>query len=351
MTFANPSFLWAFTGLAIPLAIHLLSRKEGKVIRVGSIRHVEESNTSQFKSIRLNEIFLWLLRSLMISLIVLFMSGAQCSGPDSKSVKQLFVENGIDLAKVDSLVSGGYELHRIPDNTNYWTFAETLNRLPYDIVVVSFSKVSNFNGKRIALRDNIRWITAESTSKEFPALAWTTGDTVFVRTASSNAMLTSYKTGVGVPDSIQVIKPQTLNVSADDKMVIAALNVLRKEYKLPIQISNNQQPTTNIKITPNVGPLVERISPTEIHINKTLDQDVALNENLVIELFKVLYPDLQRSQEKKDTRVLPDEVAWSDVVASSPRHLVPSSGIEKYLIVLFVLALATERFVAIRRNQ
>ncbi|MEJ0032271.1 MAG: BatA domain-containing protein [Bacteroidota bacterium] len=90
MTFVNPSYLWALASLAIPIAIHLLSRKEGKVIRVGSLRHVEESNTSQFKSIRLNEILLLLLRCLMISLVVLFMSGAQCSGTSGKILSGLW---------------------------------------------------------------------------------------------------------------------------------------------------------------------------------------------------------------------------------------------------------------------
>src|SRR5207237_1101965 len=111
-------------------------------------------------------------------------------------------------------------------------------------------------------------------------------------------------------------------------------------------------PTTqNIKITPGIGPLVERISPTEIHINKPLDQDIALNDNLVIELFKVLYPGLQKPEANKDARTLPDELMWSGNVASSPHQIVPPSGIEKYLILLFLLSLATERFVAIRRNQ
>ena len=110
MTFANPSFLWALAGLAVPIAIHLLSRKEGRVIRVGSLRHVEESNTSQFKSIRLNEILLLLLRMLLVILLALFLSGAQCSGPGSKNVKWVVAEQG---ANVDSLVTKGYELHEM----------------------------------------------------------------------------------------------------------------------------------------------------------------------------------------------------------------------------------------------
>jgi hypothetical protein len=343
MTFADPSWLWALTGITIPLAIHLLSRKEGKVIRVGSLRHVEESNTSQFKSIRLNEILLLLLRCLMVATIVLLLSGAQCSGRLSKNVKWVFAERGIN---VDSLTSKGYELREMPGG-NYWSFVEELNKLPYDIVVVSFSYVKDFNGKRTSLNDNIKWITAEPVSKEYDALAWAVGDSVFVRTAKSGEAATVFETRVGFPDSIKVIKPSAVKVNSDDPIVVAALNTLKKEYRLPISFAGNQ----NIIIKPSVGPLVERVSPTEIHINKSVDQDLAVNENLVIELFKVLYPELQKPEIDKDVRVLPDEMAFSKQKLASAGAFPANTGIEKYLIALFLITLATERFVAIRRNQ
>lgn len=343
MTFANPAYLWAFASLAIPLAIHLLSRKEGKVIRVGSIRHVEESNTSQFKSIRLNEIVLLLLRCLLVTMIVLFLSGAQCNGVLDKNIRWVVAERGVN---VDSLISKGYEYHEMPQE-NYWTYVEDLNKLPYEIIVVSHSYADNFRGKRVALNDNIRWITTEPASKEYDAIAWTAGDSVFVRTARSNDVVTVFDTKIGVPDSIEVIKPSAVNVSTDDPIIGAALNTLKKEYRLPINFSGDQK----IIINPGVGPLVERISPTEIHINKAIDQDIALNDNLVIGLFKVLYPDLQKPEVNKDVRVLPDEIAFSK---SNPVALgsTPSTfGVEKYLVGFFLLTLALERFVAIRRNQ
>ena len=66
MQFAQPIFLWALAGLSVPIAIHLLSKKEGKVIRLGSLRHVREKSTQQFKSIRLNEWLLLALRCLIV---------------------------------------------------------------------------------------------------------------------------------------------------------------------------------------------------------------------------------------------------------------------------------------------
>jgi hypothetical protein len=347
MTFAHPSYLWALTALAIPLAIHLLSRKEGKVIRVGSIRHVEESNTSQFKSIRLNEVLLLLLRMLMVALLALFMSGAQCSGPSGKDLKWVVVEKGINA---DSLVAKGYELHETPAGS-YWSHVEELNMLPHEVVVISYSKVENFKGERIHLGENVKWITADPGQKEYQALAWQVGDSVFVRNARSNSSITSYSTSIGIPDSLKIIKPQQIDINTDDKVVVAALNVLKKEYRLPIGMSNDGRRMMNIEVVPGIGPLVERTSSTQLRINKKLDQDVALNDNLVIELFKVLYPELQQPQVSKDERTLPDEFLWSRLGTSVPPHVLASAGIEKYLILFFILSLAAERFVAIRRNQ
>ena len=138
-----------------------------------------------------------------------------------------------------------------------------------------------------------------------------------------------------------------VNVDSDDPIILAALNTLKKEYRLPITFSGGQ----HITINPSIGPLVKRISPTEIHINKALDQDIALNDNLVIELFKVLYPELQKPEVDRDVRVLPDELAFSKTNSTAPKSTPSAIGIEKYLVALFLLALTTERFVAIRRNQ
>ena len=53
MQFVNAIWLWGLTGLIIPIGIHLLSRKQGKVIRFGSIRHLDETSTRHFRAISL----------------------------------------------------------------------------------------------------------------------------------------------------------------------------------------------------------------------------------------------------------------------------------------------------------
>src|SRR5690349_13991138 len=96
MYFSNPIWLWALTGISIPIAIHLLSRKEGKVIRIGSLRHLQETSTQQFKGIRLNELALLALRCLLIILFVMILSGLSLHWTNSNKVSWVLVEKGLE---------------------------------------------------------------------------------------------------------------------------------------------------------------------------------------------------------------------------------------------------------------
>src|SRR6478735_938581 len=115
MLLTNPIWLWALSGLSIPIGIHLLSRKEGKVIRIGSLRHLQETNTQQFKGIRLNEIVLLLLRCTLIILFVLLMCGLSFERYSESEAKWVLIEKGLENERevqiqLDTFQSQGYEL-------------------------------------------------------------------------------------------------------------------------------------------------------------------------------------------------------------------------------------------------
>src|SRR5882757_3378294 len=94
MTIANPIFLWALAGLSVPVTIHLLSRKEGKILKLGSLRHVQETSTQQFRGIRLNEIVLLLLRCALIAIFSLMLAGIFLAA--SNNLKWVLVEKGLE---------------------------------------------------------------------------------------------------------------------------------------------------------------------------------------------------------------------------------------------------------------
>src|SRR5687767_2711962 len=96
MLFLNPIWLWGLTGILIPIGIHLLSRKEGRTIKIGSVRHLENTHTKQFKSLRLNEILLLVLRCLLITILVFLLSGLHIKGTKKKGLQWLLVEKGLE---------------------------------------------------------------------------------------------------------------------------------------------------------------------------------------------------------------------------------------------------------------
>src|SRR5687767_7801250 len=97
--FSNPMWLWGLSALLIPIGIHLLSRKEGKIINIGSVRHLRETDTARFSSIRLNEILLLVLRCLLLTLLVLLLAGTKVSVKGLSDRQWLVIEKDIEKEK------------------------------------------------------------------------------------------------------------------------------------------------------------------------------------------------------------------------------------------------------------
>ena len=115
MQLINPIWLWGLTGLLIPIGIHLLSRKEGMIIKFGSLRHLEESQTKQSIRIRLNEVTLLILRCVLIFLFVILLCGLSVDLFRSQKSQWLVLEDGLEhdnsmRSLVDSLKEQGFEI-------------------------------------------------------------------------------------------------------------------------------------------------------------------------------------------------------------------------------------------------
>lgn len=275
--FANPAWLWGLLGLLIPVGIHLLSRKEGKVISIGSLRHLKESDTAQFSSMRLNEILLLLLRCLLIALVVLMLAGAAITQTTSSGKKWLVVERGIERERmaeplIDSLSSQGYELRRLAKDfplledtlrndeavPDYWALAEVLAVKPWnDIVVLSYNYVEGFKGRRQSIPDNIRWITYEPAPASFAAKAVAMGnDSVWLRTAQTSAEATMLKTTLeratnGMTadqgDTIKVSLFNDIQFDRDAKIIEACLGAV--QTVIPYKIVIDKKTTAQYKPT------------------------------------------------------------------------------------------------------
>ncbi|WP_299246446.1 BatA domain-containing protein [uncultured Aquimarina sp.] len=183
MFFLNPTYLWALLGLLVPLVIHLWSKKEGKTIKVGSTKLLSESDSKQSRSIQLNELFLLLLRMLLIGVLVFLMAGfgikkKAATIPITYIVEPSLLDDDriqtiidtIDTGELLRLLQSGFpELdtdQTVIENKktpNYWQLAKEMETLQTDSIVV-FTKafINGIKGRRPETNQNIAWISLES---------------------------------------------------------------------------------------------------------------------------------------------------------------------------------------------
>jgi hypothetical protein len=401
MTLSNPVFLWSLLGLSIPIVIHLLSRKEGKVIRLGSIRHVQETSTQQFKGIKLNELLLLVLRCAMIFIFSLLLSGLQCSGISNE--KWVVIENGLESdpfvkTVLDSLINDGYEKHQLSEgfptlhndsitNINYWNLAQELGTMNLSSAVVFASnKATQFNGKRIALASNVKWISVPQPKVDYPLQAIRLNDdSLYLRTGHSSNEETYFSSekikfspqiiSISPPDSIRILIVSDESYTYDRKMIVASLKAISKSFPIKMKIRESVSLEvshanfdwcfwlTDEKVLPNGSVKIIRMLPSNSNelivrqqsnvrdLTKRLNEEVVIDKNLTLLLAQLIIPakELQNVANANDKRMMPDSLAWSN--GSTKSAVISTSLSDRLLIICLIALLIVERIISYNRNQ
>jgi hypothetical protein len=390
MQFLNPIWLWGFTALIVPVSIHLLSRREGKIIKIGSIRHLEETSSKQFKSIRLNEIFLLLLRCLLITLLILYLSGFRLQGLES-SRKWMLIEPSMNrdaqfTAFIDSLKQNGFEaksltkeFHDLPDGTsngkkvNYWNIlAELKKHSVSQAIVVACNYAEGFSGRRPSLPDNVQWLSKSVDPDKFVLNAIRMPkDSLVVRMGTSSPEKTSFSTrgqqGMTGQDffkygsdsaAVENFKKVSVQIVTDSsslrdrKIIIAALQAIDEVIPDTFEIKSTESNKfssasksdwliwlsreTRIPAEDNViylqqktsNNLLERTGPFSWALTQRLNEQVALEQNLTTRLALIISPQTKNKNtaRQKDRRVLDDELIWAKTPNSSSGLPTPVSN-------------------------
>lgn len=178
MIFVNPTYLWGLLGLAVPLAIHLWNKKEGRTIKIGSVQLLTQANPKQASSLQLNEWFLLLLRVLLLTILVFILASPQTRKkieptPLVYLIEPSLFENKEIRAMVDSLPEEStYLLQKdFPKWTrdtgvkneyktpNYWQLSRETQSLHADsIVVFTRGLLQGIKGERPLINSAINWL-------------------------------------------------------------------------------------------------------------------------------------------------------------------------------------------------
>lgn len=178
----SPLALVALAGLLAPLVIHLLRRKSGKHVKVGSIKFLIASESRRLKSLKLNEIALLLLRCALLAVLALLLAQPQWLGFAPQSAPRGWVLIAPELlpiadarlqGRVDSLTAAGHELRafapnfpRLPEasanpvGANYWSLARELaheTRGSKSVWIFTSDATQHYRGERPAVPEKILW--------------------------------------------------------------------------------------------------------------------------------------------------------------------------------------------------
>lgn len=401
MQWLNQVWLWGLAGLLVPVTIHLLSRKEGRVVHVGSLRHMQESATRQFRSLRPNELLLFALRSLLVVLLVLFLAGLQWQ-TDEPLPKWVLLERGVENEPpvkrlADSLTNRGYELRYLeegfplPSDTvssaplgSYWYLAERLQdeQLAH-AVVFSRSFLKKFKGKRIAMPSNITWIEVPAAEKEF-AFTFAAGDSLVVIEGISSPDLLQLEAlentgeGASVAGTIRSARVKIVATEAfqHDALVLqAALQVLNASPLFNIEIDTDRDTTSAVdylfwfsdqphpagkhqkvvSLSPGeVAGFLVQTGPGTWQLKRRLNRETATENKLVFELSRLLAGAGEEVLSSHDHRLMPEAWRWSAQPGATGEPFEEQAAFDtkdQWLATLLLLVFLTERVIAWRRNQ
>jgi hypothetical protein len=371
MTLLNPIWLWALGGLAIPVAIHLLSRKEGKTIRIGSIRFLAETSTSKFSSIRLNEVALLVMRSLLIILIVLFLATVLLSSTNyNTSQKWVVIEKGLEnndqIKKLlDSLQKDDFVSRRLStgfpllnDDTvtqapDYYRLSEELSQKNnVQAIVIAGNLLSNFKGKRISLPDNITWLSYSISSAEvLPADSLKQRDTVRIMLAYDKEFQYDKKILLAALHALQSVAPVKILI---EEIKIDSLKPSNTNWLIWLSSANLTYEGKSLRFRGDaLSDLIVQENKNHWIITRRLNEENAIKHHLSVQLMSMLF-DEQIKQEirKHDKRIISDKLAWSNYTnIQSNGMLAAGHSVDKILIYLIVLTFIAERILAFYRKQ
>ncbi|WP_025608528.1 BatA domain-containing protein [Pontibacter actiniarum] len=282
MTFLAPYWLFAASGILIPVAIHLWNKRQGKRVKVGSLRWLEPSASKRWSSIKLNDVWLLLLRCLILILLAVALAQpVWVHQPKVQGQKVVYVGPELLYSSarasiqptLDSLLQRGYTLHsytsdfekipqeaweqlksRTQDSTlsnqsNYWSLLPALAdkyKKPQDSVWLFTSDQQTFfaGARPEAIPENIRWIPVATTTTAdwLQAAVQTSPDSLLLLIGQSTREDVSYSRYriKASTQSINLSENQSLKLRLKGDSLLASTGNTSSQVKIqaePLQVA------------------------------------------------------------------------------------------------------------------
>ncbi|MGH7491084.1 MAG: BatA domain-containing protein [bacterium] len=255
MQFLAPLGFLALLAALLPIAIHLLSRKAGTIIKVGSLQFLTSSSSARFKSLQVSELALLLVRTTLVVLLAFLLARpvwlTKISGPTSSSAGWVLVAPELLHAPhrdwirpvLDSLAAAGHELHLFSagfpalsfseagagfqEGQSWWSLLRELEQAGLasaSIQVFAVNRLKAYHGERPKLQHKLVW-------KVFPALQRQPGDFIRLQPApdSMRVAIVHAASRIGEAQYLQ----SALQVAAEAIPQILQLKLVSRESGEP----------------------------------------------------------------------------------------------------------------------
>lgn len=295
MVFLNPTYLWALLGLAVPIAIHLWGKKEGRTIKMGSIQFFKESDPKKTSSISINEWWLLVLRMLIIGVLASILAEPALQRNKSENAVAYFIEPSIALdADFKDLVDSldlDHDLRLLqkdfPDleredldstdniTPDYWQLANQMEKLPADsIVVFTRAMVAGIKGKRPEINKKINWIIVNAeNSKSVPVEARRKENGIeLISMLSDDTRIKFEKEIISINDA-----KLEINNEGDSVEVIEANEnhrlALKEEIEINVQLFYSDSLADEARYIESAFSAISKYLDADIKLSKTRSRD------------------------------------------------------------------------------
>ncbi len=347
MSFLAPYWLLAASAILVPIAIHLWNKRQGKTVKVGSLRWLEASASKRWSSIKLNDVWLLLLRCVILILLAVALAKPVWERAPQKQQGKKAVYVGQELLystalksikpTIDSLLLRGYTLHNyspgfkqvtqeqwqklsstandsLVSSGNYWALLPALaQRHPQQqdsVWLFTSDQQRHFKGAPTVLQENITWIPValEASTNWLQAANIISPDSIQFILGNSTREGTTYSrttaafTGAG--QTVKLANSQSIQLTQQGDALWANLQgqkVLVRKEPLQVRIVADKAQQPEVKYLKTAIQAISSYTGLPIS-TKTLDTstapDTSINWVLWLSSEKLQEVWLEQAQEK-----------------------------------------------------
>lgn len=393
MELINPYMLWGTLAVAIPIILHFWHQKKGKLLNWAATSWLTEKSLQQSRGIRLENILLLLLRCLLLIILSFFLSKPifnwlNSSGLAKKAhlvqANPLLVNNykfeleeaqkkGEKIFWINSKTEQIDDISKMPSlqEFNSLMLQTSINKVfqknpkeQFELYLVNNQNLSEVPNIFVPNKFSLHTIIDSLNFPAKPYLEFSGKRKLFIN--ASNQLSSALQVGANEKFEQKPIHSGAINVlienpnKAEKQAIVAALKALIEVYQIEIAIDfeKNSAKKYDFVFDENLTPIPKSLSPigkgtfTPLSIGEGLGATDASERFFSGQLPEYLGEKLIKHYQLNTTQKPLSQKQLNSLFKISQHHskISEESGFSKAILLLFIIILGIERWIALKKN-